>query len=134
MRTRRILLALLLLGITGTGAELLLLEHTDGFWQMLPVCLLGGSLVLLAWHAVHEGSASVRLVQATMILFVISGFVGLAQHFRGNMEFELEMHPGASGFGLVWSTLKGATPALAPGTMIQLGLLGLIYASARTDE
>ena len=28
---------------------------------------------------------------------------------------------------LVWKALRGATPALAPGALAQLGLLGLLY-------
>ncbi len=32
-----------------------------------------------------------------------------------------------SGFELAWEALKGATPSLAPGTMMLLGMLGLIY-------
>jgi hypothetical protein len=125
---RRVLLTILVLAIAGTCAELLFLEHTDGFWQMIPVTLLATALLVTAWHLVQRGPASVRLFQALMIAFMVSGVVGLVQHFTGNMEFELEMHPGASGFALWWDTLNGATPALAPGTMIQLGLLGLVYA------
>ena len=32
------------------------------------------------------------------------------------------------GLELVWEALKGATPALAPGAMAQLGLVGLAFA------
>ncbi|MFB3131882.1 MAG: hypothetical protein ACE10K_05095, partial [Rhodothermales bacterium] len=42
-------------------------------------------------------------------------------------EFELEMYPTLKGLELFWESIKGATPALAPGTMIQLGLLGWAY-------
>jgi hypothetical protein len=28
---------------------------------------------------------------------------------------------------LLWKVMSGAAPALAPGAMVQLGLLGLIY-------
>jgi hypothetical protein len=37
------------------------------------------------------------------------------------------MNPALAGFELVRESLSGATPALAPGTMIQLGLIGLAY-------
>jgi hypothetical protein len=43
------------------------------------------------------------------------------------VEFELEMYPGLSGLELFREAMKGATPALAPGTMTILGLLGLAY-------
>ena len=59
---------------------------------------------------------------------VAGGIVGLILHYRGNVEFELEMHPAASGLALFWESVRSATPALAPAAMIQLGLLGLVYA------
>jgi hypothetical protein len=62
-----------------------------------------------------------------MVLFVVSGALGLLLHFKGNVTFELEMEPSVSGWPLIWAALRGATPALAPGTMVQLGLIGLAY-------
>ena len=62
-----------------------------------------------------------------MILFVLSGLVGLILHYQGNAEFELEMYPSLNGLELFWEAIRGATPTLAPGTMIQLGLLGWVY-------
>lgn len=125
---RGLLLIILIGGILGTGIELLLLEHTEGFWQLAPLGLLGGALVVLVWHLVARTPASVRGVQVLMLAFLVSGVIGLVLHYLGNTEFELEMHPEGSGFGLFWEALKGATPTLAPGTMIQLGLVGLVYA------
>ena len=34
------------------------------------------------------------------------------------------MDPALHGLDLFWSALRGATPALAPGAMAQLGLIG----------
>jgi hypothetical protein len=53
--------------------------------------------------------------------------VGLYLHYRGNVEFALERDPSLSGARLLWKALRGATPALAPGALSQLGLLGLLY-------
>ena len=36
------------------------------------------------------------------------------------------MNPTAAGGSLIWSSLTGAMPALAPGTLIHLGLVGLL--------
>ncbi len=124
---RGFLLILLLIGILGTGAELLLLEHIEDVWQWAPLILMGVSLAVLGWRAVDRGRVSMRAFQGTMILFVVSGFVGLWMHYQGNAEFEREMYPTLKGLALFWEALKGATPTLAPGTMIQLGLLGLAY-------
>jgi hypothetical protein len=126
-RVRLLLMVTLVLGVTGVGAELLLLEHTDGFKQLVPVTLLALGLMVLLWHAVSRRAASVRAIQITMALFVASGFIGMLWHYQGNMEFELETYPSISGLALFKEAMMGATPALAPGTMIQLGLIGLAY-------
>ena len=57
----------------------------------------------------------------------VSGMIGLYLHYRGNVEFELEMYPSIRGFELFWKSITGATPALAPATMLLLGLIGLAY-------
>ena len=124
---RGFLLIVLVIGILGTGAELLLLEHVEDIWQYVPLILMGLSLIVLGWHLVDRGRVNMRVFQGTMILFVVSGFVGLWMHYQGNVEFEREMYPTMEGFELFWKALQGATPSLAPGTMIQLGLLGLAY-------
>jgi len=127
---RIMLLVMLLLGLLGTGLELLLLEHTEDVWQLIPVILIGWSLVACVWYAAGGGRASARTFQATMILCIVSGVMGLGLHYRGNVEFELEMHPTLAGLELFRAAISGATPALAPGTMIALGLVGLTYTLA----
>lgn len=120
-------LALFVLGVLGAGTELALLGHTESAWQWIPLILMGTSLAALGWRAFSRGPASLRAFQVLMALFVASGFLGLFLHYRGNAEFELEMYPSLGGAKLFWESITGATPALAPGTMIELGLLGLAY-------
>jgi hypothetical protein len=124
---RKVLLAALLLGIVGTLTELLLLEHTEGTWQKVPLVLLGLGALSLVVRFLRPRSSSLRLLRGVMILFVASGLVGIYLHYRGNVELELEMVPSRSGFDLFREAIGGATPALAPGTMVQLGLIGLGY-------
>ena len=121
------LLLILLVGMVGTGAELLLLEHTEGFWQWSPVALLGLGIAVSVWTAVRPGRLSLRTLQVLMVGFVASGLLGLVLHYDGNVQFELELHASARGWELFREALGGATPTLAPGTMIQLGLVGLVY-------
>ncbi len=128
---QKIILAAFLLSLIGTGAELLLLEHTQDGWQLIPVVLIGTGLAALAWFGVFPSAASKWVFLGLMVLFVISGIVGLGLHYNGNMAFELEMYPSMKGKKLVWETLKGATPVLAPGTMIATGLLGWAYVLAK---
>jgi hypothetical protein len=123
---RRLLLALVAIGATGLEVELLLLEHWDSTVQYTPLVLLGVVLaaVLLVWR--RPSSATVRFFQVVMGLCVVAGVVGIVLHYRGNVEFELEHEP-LHGWKLFWEAIRGATPALAPGAMAQLGLLGLVY-------
>jgi hypothetical protein len=123
---RRLVIAAFVFGAVGTGAELILLEHTDDIWQWTPVILLGVSLPFAGTLWFTSAKWLIRSFQGIMVLFVANGALGLYQHYQGNVEFELEMYPSVSGFELVWEALKGATPSLAPGTMMLLGMLGLI--------
>jgi hypothetical protein len=75
----------------------------------------------------RPGPATLRVFKGMMVIFVIVGVVGLYLHYRGNVEFATERDPSLSGLRLLWKALRGATPALAPGALSQLGLLGLIY-------
>jgi hypothetical protein len=124
---RVILLGGLVLGVVGTAVELLLLGHFDGWKQLIPLVLLGIALFVLIWHAVNRGAAPIRALQFLMLLFVVSGAFGILFHYRGNVEFELEMYPSTAGFQLFKKAVTGATPALAPGSMALLGLIGFAY-------
>lgn len=127
---RRILFALLLLGAAGALAELLLLDHTDGWWQRLPLLLLSVGILISCLDALRPTRGTQRLLRVMMACWIAGGMVGLYQHYSGNLEFELEMNPARHGFELVREVLTGATPALAPATMIYLGLVGLAYGTA----
>jgi len=124
---RRILLVTLVLGLVGTGVELLLLEHFEDWRQLIPLGLIASALMVLAWQGAQRGPAPVQVLQVLMLMFVLAGVLGLTLHYRGNAEFELEMYPDRTGMELFRESMMGATPALAPGTMIQLALIGLAY-------
>jgi len=124
---RRALVVILVLGLVGTAIELLLLKHTEDYWQILPLVLMGLALVLLVVHAAAPSAATVRVLQVLMGLFLLSGAVGILLHYRGNAEWELERMASLSGLDLFKHAVMGATPTLAPGTMVQLGLVGLLY-------
>jgi hypothetical protein len=122
---RRLLVALVLFGIVGLAAELVLLEHVDSVWQWVPLVVLALGFLAGAALLARPAAATVRVFQAAMAVFVAAGVLGLYLHLRGNLEFEREMDPGLRGLTLVWEALRGATPALAPGTLAHFGLLGL---------
>ena len=68
-----------------------------------------------------------KTFQMLMVLYLLIGLLGVYLHYRGNVEFALERYPTLGGLQLIWKALRGATPALAPGALAQLGLLGLLY-------
>jgi hypothetical protein len=123
---RRLMLALLLFGMAGTLAELLLLEHTESRTQLVPIAMLALGLAAALAAAVIARRWSLLALRTAMLALLAGGIIGVIMHYRGNVEFELEMYPGLRGFGLFREALQGATPALAPGALVQLGLLGLL--------
>lgn len=124
---RTLLLITLLVSLVGTTTELLLLEHFEDLWQWTPIILLIGALLSLGWHALEKGPKSLNVLRALMVLSLASGFIGVLLHYRGNVEFELEMYPDLAGWQLFKDSMMGATPALAPGAMMQIGLIGLAW-------
>lgn len=131
---RQALLVILLLGLVGMEIELFLLKHTDGFWQLVPIVLMGAAVVAVAWYSISGGTASLRALQGIMTLLLAAGLVGTVLHFDGNLVDAKESNPSLAGSLLYREALMGSTPALAPGTLIQLGLIGLLYAFVRTKE
>jgi hypothetical protein len=121
---RRFLLIVVVVGIVGIGIELLFIGHVDDSLQLVPMALLPAGLIALMWYGWRPSRRSARGVRLLMALFVASGVLGVGLHYKGNHEFELEMYPSMSGATLVRETLTGATPVLAPGSIVLLGLVG----------
>jgi len=126
---RRFLLVVFIVGTAGAAVDLYLLEHFEDKKQLIPLGLLALSAIILIWHVIHRGRASVRVFQVVMMLFVIAGLTGLVLHYLGSAEFQMEVNPDLSGMELFLKAIRAkAPPALGPGAMINLGLLGLAYA------
>jgi len=125
---RRILLFVLLTGMVGTGAELLFQQHVEEPSQLIPLVLIGVALLSLLWHLLQRGPAGLRALQITMVFFIAAALVGMYLHYSANVEFQREMDPSLGGLNLFWKAMAAKTPpALAPGSMAQLGLIGLAY-------
>ncbi|MEJ2502640.1 MAG: hypothetical protein P8177_04865 [Gemmatimonadota bacterium] len=118
---------LFLFGAAGTLGELVLLEHTESLVQWLPLVAVAAGAATVVWALARPAAAALRAVQGTGALIAVVGAVGVGYHYSGNEAFELEMSPESGGWTLVWDSLTGATPALAPGLMVQLGLLGMAF-------
>ena len=124
---RQLVLALVFLGVVGLEIELALLRHAESFSQWIPHVVLLLGLFSTVLVATRPTATTMRVFQAMMWAFIVIGLLGLFFHYKGNVEFAVERDPTLSGFRLIWKALRGATPALAPGALSQLGLLGLIY-------
>jgi hypothetical protein len=129
---RVVILIVLTLGMGGLLAELTLIAHYEDPAQWIPLVLLAAGLIALAADVVLARSSTHLLVQLTMVLFVAAGTLGVYFHFQGSREFQLEMDPQMRGVTLVWHVLRAKSPpTLAPGSMVQLGMLGLGYSYLR---
>jgi len=127
-----IIAAVLMFGMAGLLAELALIAHYEDVTQWIPLALLAAGLVVLGADLALARGWTQLLIQLTMVLFVAAGVLGVYFHFQGSREFQIEMDPQMRGTTLVWHVLRAKSPpTLAPGSMMQLGILGLGYAYLR---
>ena len=132
---RRGILAVLLFGTLGMAVELLLLAHYEEFDQLIPLVLAAAAVGTLAWTTLAPGPAALLALRAVRAGFVLADAVGVVLHFQANAEFQREIDPALGGLALVWKVVQAkAPPALAPGVMVQLGLLGWLYAHLHSGE
>jgi len=125
---RRLLLAVLVIGMTGTLIDLLLLSHHEDTAQVIPLALLAAALAAVAWGMTRPSIHSVRTLQVIMTLFVVAGLVGVGLHFNGAAEFQRDIDPSIAWWPLVTKVARSQSPPLlALAAMVQLGLIGLIY-------
>ncbi len=125
-RLRPLLLAVVLFGAVGLGAELALIEHWEGTPQLVPLGALAATLGSGAFVALRPRRGTVLAFRAVMGLTIVAGLVGVGFHLAGNLAFEREIVPDAALGALLWEAVRGATPLLAPGSLVQLGLVGLV--------
>lgn len=125
---RRFLLVILVLAMTGTFADLLLMDHYADRWQLIPLVLLALAALTLLWHALDRRVAAVRAFQVIMSLFIVGGVAGLILHYQTSAAFHAEGDSTIQGWRMVWMVLRSKVPpTLAPAVMLQMGLIGLAY-------
>ena len=125
---RRFVLALFCFGTIGIGAELLALGHYEDQWQLVPLFVLSVALTSAVLQLTLGGPVALRLLRAVSIAMMLAGVAGIILHYRGNLEFQRETYPDLAGWDLLVKIIHSKVPpAMAPGVMAQLGLLGLIY-------
>lgn len=125
---RRLILALLTFGLSATLFDLFGLAHYKESWQIVPIGFIIFTLVIVLWHIATGSTASLQTMKMLMPVLILVGLTGVFLHLKGSMAFQLEANPDLAGWPLLQKLLRAkAPPALAPGIMVQLGLLGLIY-------
>ncbi len=127
LELRDLIFVIILIGTLGLIAELLLQEHIETWQQWIPLVLLGLGLAATAQVRLAPGKRGLMMFHVIMFGYLVAGAVGVYLHLAGNAEFAIERTPELGGLALFWEALRGATPALAPGALAQLGLLGLAY-------
>jgi hypothetical protein len=128
----KVIFAVLTLGMAGLLAELALIAHYEDATQWIPLALLAVGLVAVVADVVYSNQSTQLAIQITMVLMIAAGVLGVYFHFHGSREFQLEMDPQMRGTTLLWHVLRAKSPpTLAPGAMVQLGILGLGYAYLR---
>jgi hypothetical protein len=131
---RRVIAGVLLLGMSGSLIELVLLAHYEDFTQQIPLGLLAAGLGVVLVDLWLPRDWTRLSLQFSMVFFIAAGLLGIVFHYQGSRAFQLEMDPSTSGMNLVWKVLHAKSPpTLAPGMMIQLGILGLGYAYLRRN-
>lgn len=126
MRLMTGLIALFVMGAVVT--ELFLLKHFEDWRQILPFAMaaLGGAILLL--QLIRPTSGGVTALRVLMVVMIATGLLGVYFHYAGNLEFQMEMDATQRGWALMRKILEAKTPpALAPGALVQIGLLGLLY-------
>lgn len=127
VKARRLSSLILLFMAVGTLTELFLLEHFEDQWQLVPIILIGASLLLFVFLQFRSSKKFIAIFNGFMVSCALSGCLGTWFHFKANMEFESELHPKSTLWSLLTESLTGALPALAPGSMIVFALLGYLY-------
>ena len=124
---KQLIIAALLFMMVGTVLELHLLDHYEDTQQLIPMLCIGASIIALVVLLFHRAKWTIGLYKLFLGLTALSGIYGTFLHLQANYEFEVEMKPTAKAWDLLVESLSGALPALAPGSMIVLALIGYSY-------
>ena len=109
---RLAVLGVLVIGLAGTVTELVLLEHYEQPMQLVPVVLIVAAIAAIVWQVMRHTAASLRTLEIIMALFVLASFAGVAAHFFGSAEFQLELNPSMSNWELLEKILRAKAPPL----------------------
>src|SRR4030095_1639941 len=116
-RLRQFLLVISASVFIMTVTELFFLSHWSETIQLLPFALSGLGLITLALAYFRPSPTTVKILQWSMILIGLCSLIGIYEHMSNNLGFQMEIQPNATTWELIWATLEGANPVLAPGIL-----------------
>lgn len=122
---RRFLLVLSIVLFVGALAELWLVGHTEDTLQWAPFVLSIGGAIVAGLFLVAPGAGTSRVLRAWMLLVFLGTLVGIYLHVEGNFNFEREIAPQTPASQLIWKSLEGGNPLLAPGVLAVAGILAV---------
>ncbi len=127
-RVRLLVLAAMVAALIVTEAELIYVGHTNSNnGQIIAVVLVGIGLAVSTWHVIARNTPSIVVFRVAMYLFLVFGIDGMLAHYHSAVQAALKARPALAGWTLLHAAISGKIPLLAPGMMIQIGLLGLVY-------
>ena len=122
------LLLILVLGMSATLVDLLLLSHHEDTAQLIPIGLLAAAILIAIVHGIRPTGLNVRALQGAMLSVLVAGVAGVGFHLNGAAGFQLEIDPSQTWWQVARKAVRAQSPpVLAPGAMLQLGLIGLVY-------
>jgi len=109
----------------GTIVELYLAKHTKEPMQFVPFALCALGLLAVVSALRRPSRASLWSLRGVMGVLMLGSLLGVYEHLIGNLEFQLEMRPGAAWTDVWFTTLRGAAPLLAPGILALAAALAI---------
>jgi hypothetical protein len=109
----------------GAIAELWLVEHTEGWTQLLPFAMAACIVVSVGVVSFSPTPRVLSVHRALMALMLVGSAYGVYEHVAGNITFAREIRPSAAASEVWMAGLSGGNPAFAAGVLAVAGLLGL---------
>ena len=133
---RRSLLALVLLGLLGLGAELIAVGHWYAAGQLIPFIAIGGTVIVSVLYLTFERPWTTLFLRVVAVLLVLTGLLCAVQHGKAESGLRAAGRAGESGTPTAANAepmfclppaspnlLNGPAPLSAPLAMSGLGLL-----------
>ena len=124
LRLIRITIATLLIGLV---LELWLIEHYEDLLQFIPLLCVALAGILLIADCYSNAAWIRKSFKGLLVTNAICAFVGVYLHLKANFEFEKEIYVNETTLNLLINSFSGALPVFAPGSLIILSLLGMLY-------